>query len=132
MAKKTSIHGLGQLQAEAMEIVWSLGEATVTQVHERILKRRKVTYTTVLVALQKLEKKGWLETRREGRANVYKPLRTRETASGNVLKDLLKQAFGGNPQVLLSQLLDEHPMSSDELDELKKMIDQKRKEKKKR
>lgn len=131
MAKKTSIHGLGQLQAETMEIVWSLGEATVSQVHERILKRRKVTYTTVLVALQKLEKKGWLKTRREGRANVYEPLRSREAASGNVLKDLLKQAFGGNPQVLLSQLLDEHPMSGEELDELKKMIDQKRKEKKK-
>ena len=128
MGKKRSLHGLGELQAEVMEIVWNLGEATVAQVHERITRRRKVTYTTVLVAMQKLDKKGWLKHRREGRAYVYQPGRSRETAHGNLLKDLLKQAFGGDPQLMLSRLLDQHPMSDTELSELKKLIDAKRRE----
>lgn len=128
MGKKRSLHGLGELQAEVMEIVWNLGEATVAQVHERITRRRKVTYTTVLVAMQKLDKKRWLKHRRQGRAYVYEPGRTREAAHGNLLKDLLKRAFGGDPQLMLSRLLDQHPMSDAELSELKKLIDAKRRE----
>lgn len=128
MGKKRSLHGLGELQAEVMEIVWNLGEATVAQVHERIMLRRKVTYTTVLVAMQKLAKTGWLKHRSEGRAYVYQASRSRETAHGNVLKDVLKQAFEGDPQLLLSHLLDQHPMSDSELSELKKLIEAKRKE----
>jgi predicted transcriptional regulator len=128
MAKKRSLHGLGELQAEVLEFVWSRGEATVSQVHERILLKRKVTYTTVLVAMQKLEKKGWLKCRREGRANVYAPTRSREATGSGLLKELLKQAFSGDPQLLLSHLLDQHPMTDEELADLKKLIDQRRKE----
>jgi len=128
MVRKRSLHGLGELQAEVMEIVWKLGEATVAQVHERILRRRKVTYTTVLVAMQKLDKTGWLKHRSEGRAYVYEPGRSRKTAHGNVLKDVLKQAFGGDPQLMLSHLLDQHPMTDSELADLKKLIEAKRRE----
>ena len=128
MGKKRSLHGLGTLQAEVMELVWTLGEATVSQVHERILLRRKVTYTTVLVAMQKLDKKRWLKHRREGRANVYRAATTREVTHGRLLKEVLKQAFSGDPQLLLSQLLEQHPMSDKELSELKALIDAKRKE----
>ena len=128
MGKKRSLHGLGELQAEVMEIVWDLGEASVAQVHERIMRRRKVTYTTVLVAMQKLDKTGWLKHRREGRAYVYEPGRSREAAHGNLVKDLLKQAFGGDPHLMLSHLLDQHPMSDSKLTELKTLIEAKRKE----
>ena len=131
MAKKRSIHGLGELQAEVMEIIWDLGEATVSQVHEKIQKRRQAIYTTVLVAMQKLDKNGWLTHRKKGRANVYTPARSRQAADGNVLKDVLKQAFKGNPQVLLSSLLDEHPMSDEELADLKKLIESKRRKQRK-
>ena len=130
MPGKRSLHGLGELQAEVMEIVWELGEASVSQVHERISKGRKALYTTVLVAMQKLDKKGWLKHRKEGRANIYMPTRSREATQGRLLKDVLRQAFEGDPQVLLSSLLDQHPMSDAELAELRKLIDAKRKEQK--
>jgi predicted transcriptional regulator len=71
-------HGLGPLQAEVMEIAWERGEVTVTQVMDVIAARRSVTYTTILVAMQKLAKSGWLKHRSEGRAYVYSPSRTRQ------------------------------------------------------
>jgi predicted transcriptional regulator len=126
MPRKT-IHGLGTLQAEVMEIVWRQGEATVGAVVEDISHRRRVTYTTVLVAMQKLEQKGWLKHRAEGRAYVYSPARTREQARGGVLKDVLQTAFGGDPRLLVSQLLDSKPLSRAELDDLRRLIDQRRK-----
>ncbi len=129
MSKKRSLHGLGELQAEVMEIVWNPGDATVSQVHERIALRRKALYTTVMVAMQKLDKKGWLKHRRAGRANVYRPARSRQATQGSLLKDVLGQVFEGNPHVLLSSLLEQHPMSDEELADLKKLIDVRRRAK---
>ena len=111
-----------------MELVWELGEATVGQIHERISKRRPVRYTTVLVAMQKLEKNNWLRHRPAGRAYVYEPVRSRDAAHAGVLRELMRSAFGGDPRLLLSQLLETHPMSQAELADLRKLIDARRKE----
>jgi predicted transcriptional regulator len=128
MTKRKAIHGLGELQAEVMEIVWAKGEATVAEVVEVITRRRPVTYTTVLVAMQKLRQKGWLKYRSEGRAHVYSPRQTREQVHGGLLKEFLRSAFGGDPRLLLSQLLDAQPMSASELDDLRRLIEQRKKE----
>jgi predicted transcriptional regulator len=128
MGKKRSLHGLGSLQTEAMEIVWDLGEATVADVHERVSRRRTITYTTALVAMQKLEKSGWLVHRRDGRANVYRAKRNREAAGASVLRDVLKQAFGGDPRLLLSHLIDQEAMSEEELADLRRLINSRIKE----
>jgi BlaI family transcriptional regulator, penicillinase repressor len=127
--RRRTLPGLGSLQAEVMEFVWRHGEATVAQVVEHLGRRRAITYTTVLVAMQKLEKKGWLAHRSEGRAYVYSPLRTRETAQAGLLGDLLDAAFGGDPKLLVSQLLDARPWSEDQLAQMRKLIDVRRKEK---
>ncbi len=128
MKKTKAIHGLGELQAQVMEIVWGKGEATVADVVETIGRRRPVTYTTVLVAMQKLAQKGWLKHRSQGRAYVYSPRRTRDEVHGSLLKDFLRSAFRGDPRLLLSQLLDAHPMSSEELEELRRLIEERKKE----
>lgn len=127
--KKQNRYGLGALQAEVLELVWERGEATVSQIAECISRDRNVTYTTVLVAMQKLEKKGWLTHRMEGRANVYRALKSRESANAKLLRDVLKSAFGGDAQLLLCNLLDECPLDDAELLELRKSIDKRRREK---
>lgn len=127
MAKRPLL-GLGSLQSEVMEIVWDRGEATVAQVHRQIASRRDVAYTTVLVALQKLEKKGWLTHRSEGRAYVYRAARSRETVRGGIVRDLVERVFAGDPQQLVLTLLDEHAWSDDDLAQLRRTIEQRRKE----
>jgi predicted transcriptional regulator len=126
--RKRALHGLGELQAEVMEIVWAQGEATVSHVHQRIGRKRPVTYTTVLTAMQKLEKKGWLTHRSEGRAYVYQANRSREDVHAGLVRDFLKQAFQGDPRRMLSHLLEQHPLSDEELADLRKLIDARRKE----
>jgi len=123
------ILGLGSLQAEVMELVWNREEVTVAQLVDAIGKRRPVTYTTVLSAVQKLAKKGWLKHRSEGRAYVYRAAKKRTDVGGSKLRELLKTAFSGDPRLLLSSLIDEARMSDAELTELKTLIDERRKEK---
>lgn len=121
--------GLGRLQAEVMDLVWQRGEATVAELVEQISQRRPLSYTTVLVAMQKLEKKGWLTHRTAGRAYVYRPVHSRQQVQGRLLRDFLHSAFGGDPRLLLASLLDESPISDEELDELWRLIDERKREK---
>ena len=121
-------YGLGKLQAEVLELVWEMGEASVSQLVDRIGKKRHVTYTTILAAMQKLEKKGWLTHRSEGRAYVYRAVKSKVSVNTKLLKDVLKSAFGGDAHLLLCDLLDECPLGDEELLRLRKSIDKKRKE----
>ena len=130
MAKQT-IHGLGELQTRVLELVWEMGEATVAQIVERISQQRSVTYTTILAAMQRLSKKGWLAHRQVGKAYVYRPARTRQQARGRLLREILTSAFDGDPRLLLNSLLDEAQLSDVELRELRRLIDQRRREKNK-
>ena len=57
MAKK-SLDDLGELQRAVIEIVWDLGQASVHQVRRQLSRKKKLAYTTVLTAMQKLEKAG--------------------------------------------------------------------------
>ena len=125
----SKILGLGSLQSEVMELIWEREEATVAQLVEAIGKRRTVTYTTVLSAVQKLEKKAWLKHRSEGRAYVFSALRQRTDVGRSKLAELLKTAFSGDPSLLLSNLIDEASLSDADLAELRKLIDERRKKK---
>ena len=69
---------LGQLQRAVIEVVWELGEASVHQVRDRLRQRKELAYTTVLTAMQKLEKAGWLRHRTEGKVYIYSPGLTKE------------------------------------------------------
>lgn len=123
-----TLHGLGSLQGEVMELVWQQQEATVAQLVKAIGRHRTLTYTTVLSAVQKLEKKGWLKHRSEGRAHVFSAIRDREEVAGRTLKELLRTAFRGEPRLLLASLLEDVRMSDADLKELRKLIDMRRKE----
>ena len=80
---KQPMDRLGKLQRAVVEVVWELGEATVRQVWERLSPDKEVSYTTILAAMQRLEKSGWLRHRAEGKSNVYLPTRTREQAGAS-------------------------------------------------
>ena len=122
------LHGLGSLQSEVMDLVWGQGEATVAKLFETIGARRRITYTTILSAVQKLERKGWLKHRTAGRAYVYYAVRDRLQVGGRTLRDLLRTAFEGDPRLLLSSLLEDTKLSDSDLKELRKLIEQRRKE----
>src|SRR5262245_48477910 len=127
MARK-SIDSLGPLQKAIMDTVWELDEATVQQVLDRLSREKPLAYTTVLSAMQKLEKLGWLRHREEGRSYVYQPTRSREEEGKNSLRRFVDKVFGGDPMLLFQHLLEDHDLSAADLNELRKMLNQRRKE----
>ena len=127
--ERKSWDDLGELQRAVLETVWELGEAGVHQVRDRLnRKKRKLAYTTVLSAMQKLEKAGWLVHRAEGRSYVYTATRTREQAGAGSVRQFLKRVFEGDAIAMFQHLIRESELSNEDLSELRAMIDEKRKE----
>jgi predicted transcriptional regulator len=85
---------LGDLEADVMEAVWALGQATVHDVHQRLdAANRELAYTTVMTVMSRLAEKGLLEKRKDGPAYLYMPAASREEFTrrtvGTVLSELL-------------------------------------------
>jgi predicted transcriptional regulator len=127
MARK-SLDELGTLQKAVMETVWELGEASVQQVLDKLGRKNKPAYTTILSAMQKLERLGWLRHRVEGRTYVYQPAFSREEEGKKALRKFMDCVFGSDPLLLVQHLLDDEDLGPEDLTALRKMIDQRRKE----
>jgi len=127
---KASLDSLGELQRAVLEIVWERGEVSVHDVLRRLDHRKRLAYTTALTVLQKLEKAGWLEHRSEGKSYIYAPAVSREQAGAGSVRGFLKRVFEGDAVAMFQHLIRESDLSDDELRELRRMIDEKRKERK--
>ena len=130
MSKKL-LDDLGKLQRSVLEIVWELGRASVHQVRDRLSRKKNLAYTTVLTAMQKLEKAGWLRHRTEGKSYIYLPTRSREEADASSVRKFMERVFDGDALLMFQHLMRQSKLSDEELQVLRKMIDEKRKERKK-
>jgi predicted transcriptional regulator len=128
---KQPLDQLGKLQRAVVEAIWDLGEATVRQVWERICPKKDLSYTTILAAMQRLERSGWLRHRVEGKSNVYIPTRTRKQAGVSSINKLAQRVYDGNALLMFRHLVEEGDLSDEQLQELQTIISKKRKERRK-
>lgn len=124
----TKTHALGTVQLAIMRVLWEMGEATVTQVHKVMFEQRGLAPTTVATMLTKMEKRGIVTHRTEGRKYVYRPAVSEGEVKQSMVADLKDKLFEGNVAALVSHLIAEHEVEPEELDQLRSLIDQKEKE----
>jgi len=111
-----------RLELQVLSVLWERGRATVREVQEALPDGKTRAYTTVLTVLQVMEKKGLLTHVSEGNTHVYQPTTTRRQTIGPVLKNFVRQVFGGSPVTVMQQLLAENEVSPEELSRLKQLI----------
>ena len=115
-------HQLGDLQLAIMRVLWDRDEATVADVHEALEGERGLALTTIATMLMKMEKKGVVDHRAEGRRFIYHPTVSEGQVRRSMVADLTAQLFGGDVTALVSHLLSEHEIDADELVELRERI----------
>ena len=115
-------HHLGDLQLAIMRVLWNHGEATVSDVHETLEPERGLALTTIATMLTKMEKKGVVDHRAEGRRFIYRPLVSEGQVRRTMVSDLTSQLFRGDVTALVNHLLSEHDIDSEELAQLREMI----------
>jgi len=115
-------------ELDVMSVLWDLGSATVAEVRERLPD--ELAYTTVLTVLRTLEQKGHVGHTGEGRAHRYRPLVKRAAAGRTALRRLVDKVFDGSPELLLTQLVSERNLSDEELRRLRRLVEERLREKK--
>lgn len=109
-------------ELDVMAVLWELGTATVAEVQERLPD--ELAYTTVLTVLRTLEEKGHVAHHEEGRAYRYYPLVAREAAGESALRRVVRKLFRGSPELLLTQLVSDRDLSEEELQRLRRILDE--------
>jgi predicted transcriptional regulator len=120
--KKTTTLTEGELRM--MEVVWTLGKASVRDVTDQLRGKDAIAYNTVQTMLRILEDKGYLQHQKQGRSFIYHPLVGRQQARNAALRHLLKRFFDDSPQALVANLLQNENMDMAELEQLKALIEQ--------
>ena len=103
-----------------MEVIWARGSATVAEVVEAL--QGKDAYTTILTLMRILKAKGYLSSRKQGRAHVFTPRVDRDTAARKAVHQLLAKFFAGSPSELVLAFLREEDLTPEELDGIKQKI----------
>jgi predicted transcriptional regulator len=115
-------HHLGDLQLAIMRILWEQGEGTVAEVHEALEPERGLALTTIATMLTKMEKKGVVDHRAEGRRFIFRPRVSEGQVRRSMVADLTSQLFRGDVTALVNHLLSEHEIDALELAQLREMI----------
>jgi len=103
-----------------MEVIWARGSATVAEVVEAL--KGKDAYTTILTLMRILKVKGYLSSRKEGRAFVFVPKVDRNTVARKAVHQLLSKFFAGSPSELVLAFLREEELTPEELEVIKQKI----------
>jgi BlaI family penicillinase repressor len=126
-----SLANLSPVQRAALQTLWEIGEGTVYDLLDRF-PEPKPPYTSVLSALQKLRKLGWVSfvsmAGEKGRYYLYRAAHSRAETEGGNVRRILTAAFGGDAYRMAQQLITHEELSADELADLRRLIDERRRQ----
>lgn len=121
-------HSLTELQLAIMDVLWDQGEATVVDVHDELRKERRIAQSTVATLLSRLEKRGMVVYRTEGRQHVYQATVSQEQVRRSVVdefSELTRRLFSGDVAGLVSHLLSTRDVQPEELAHARRIIAEK-------
>ena len=124
---KTKVHRLGDLQLKIMKVLWERRETTIAEVHEALRGERDLAYTTMATMLRKMEARGLVRHRLDGRSFVYRPAVAAEAVSRGMADHLLDRLFEGSLADMFGHLLTHREVSREELSKLEKLIAERKK-----
>jgi BlaI family penicillinase repressor len=113
-----------EAELEILTVLWSLGPATVREIHDTINRRRTAQYSTILKFLQIMAEKGLVRRDEKQRAHIYEAARPREWTQRQLAGDLLERAFNGSAKALLIGALSSRKATKQELADLRKLLDE--------
>ena len=106
-----------------MNVLWARGSGTVQQVLDSITQKPILAYNSVLTTIRILEKKGYLQHLKDGRAHVYTPLVGQQEATRSEIRHLVSRFFKDSHEQLVLNVLEDQGLEPDEIKRLRHMLD---------
>jgi predicted transcriptional regulator len=105
-----------------MEVLLEKGACTVQQALDWLSAKPALAYNSVLTTIRILEKKGYVEHVKDGRAHVYQPLLGRKQASQSEIRHLINRFFSDSHEELVLNILEDRGLDADEIVRLRQML----------
>jgi predicted transcriptional regulator len=125
---RPKIQRLGDLQLKIMKRLWACREASVADLHQQLQDEKELAYTTVATVLRKMELRGLVKHRLEGRSFFYRAAVGEEAVTRGMADHFINRLFEGSLTDVVSHLLSTREVSRDELAELERLIAQRKRE----
>ena len=119
---------VSELQHEILRVLWDRDEARVTDVHAALSESRELASTTVSTLLARMEKKGLVRHRVDGRVFLYRAAVSEEEVRQSMVSDLTERVFQGDLEALVSHLIGGEQGDREDLDRMRSLIERKQRE----
>ena len=120
-----------ELELRILKILWMDSPLPVREVRDRLAQQgRDLAHTTVITTLNTMCDKKQLRRKKDGKAFLFSPRIQEETVSSSMLSDLVDRLFDGSAASLALRLFDRSELNANEIKEIRKLLNQKAKEKK--
>jgi len=116
---------LTEAELRIMNVLWAKGTGTVQQVLDSITQDPPLAYNSVLTTIRVLERKGYLQHLKDGRAHVYTPLVGKTEATRSEIRHLVGRFFKNSHEQLVLNLLEDQGVGPEEIGRLREMLVQK-------
>lgn len=114
---------LTEAELRLMEVFWDKGPCTVQQLLDALSAKPALAYNSVLTTTRILEKKGYVEHVKDGRAHVYAPLLDRKEVTRSEIRHLASRFFSNSDEMLVLNILEERGLDHDEITRLKQLLE---------
>lgn len=113
---------LTEAELRIMNVLWAKGSGTVQQVLDSITEKPPLAYNSVLTTIRVLEKKGYLEHLKDGRAHVFTPVVAKKDATRSEIRHLVSRFFKDSHEQLVLNLLEDQGIRPEEIGRLRQML----------
>ena len=115
---------LSNSELEISQLLWKLGSAKVRDVLAALPPERGLDFFTVQTYLRRLKAKGYVKTRRQGRADIYYPAIEQDRVIRRLTADFVRRAFGGQALPLMQHLIQDPGLTDEQIDQLQTTLDE--------
>jgi len=105
-----------------MDVLWQKNSATVHQILEALPQKPALAYNSVLTTIRILEKKGYVQHVKDGRAHIYLPVIGRKEATRSEVRNLVSRFFQDSHELLMLNLLEDKNLDAEEIKRLSELL----------
>jgi BlaI family penicillinase repressor len=124
-AHKQPNKSLSELEHQVMEILWSRGPATSDQVRNALAVRRALKDSTIRTILRRLQEKGYVRHKVEGRTFIYSGVEQPRNLAVRAVRQIIDRFCGGSVEQLLVGMVEDEVLDRHELQQLAQKIGRK-------
>lgn len=111
-------------ELEILQILWNKGASTVREVHEEIIKTKDAGYTTTLKLMQIMHEKGLVDRDTSSKTHIYISKVNQDKTEKHLVNKMIDNVFNGSAARLVMQALGNHTASAEEINQIKKYLDE--------